>query len=74
MLTPLQISPVEDVGTMIDLFTQVALRDPLSALLLLVGSALVFVSVGAFGYLTLGALVDLLTPEPRSPGPRPPAE
>ena len=49
----------------------VALGDPLSAVLILVGSAMFALSVGAFGYVTLGALVDLLTP---SIGREPPKE
>lgn len=50
-------------------FADVAATDPLSALLLLVGALLVAVSMGAFGYLTLGALVDLVTPDVSARGP-----
>jgi hypothetical protein len=49
----------------------VATRDPLSAVLVLVGSLMLALSVGAFGYLTLGAVVDLVTP---SIGREPPRE
>lgn len=44
-------------------FADVAAHDPLSAVLLLLGAVLIVFSMGVFGYLTLGALVDLVTPD-----------
>jgi hypothetical protein len=39
------------------------LGDPLSIVLVLMGAVLVGVSVLVFGYLTLGAVVDVVTPD-----------
>ncbi len=53
-------------------FADVAAHDPLSALLMLVGTVLVGATVGFVGYLVLGAAADVLTPtpggEPEQPG------
>ncbi|MFD1587896.1 hypothetical protein ACFR9U_12985 [Halorientalis brevis] len=54
---------IGNVTTMITEFTNIALSDPLSAILILFGSLFVGGSVLAFTYLTLGAVVDLVTPE-----------
>jgi len=51
------------VGNVVDLvrtFTEVALADPLSAVLLTVGGLLTLFSVAVFGYLALGGLLALL--------------
>ena len=50
--------------------TAVALSDPLSAVLVAVGSLIFLVSFALGGYLTLGALVDLIIPD--STGRAPP--
>jgi len=56
---------VELLGSFLRLFviffTEVAFRDPLSFVAFVTGALLVLVSVGVLGYLTLGALVDLVT-------------
>jgi hypothetical protein len=52
---------VDDLVELTRLFTEVAMRDPISALLLAVGTILVAVSVAVLAYLGAGALVDLLT-------------
>jgi hypothetical protein len=53
-------------------FVDVAMHDPLGALMLVFGSAFVALSVGYFTLLTLGSIADLFTPEPggqpRQPG------
>jgi hypothetical protein len=53
-------------------FADVAMSDPLGAVMLAVGSILVLLSVGYFTLLTLGSILDLFTPEvggqPRRPG------
>jgi len=54
---------IGNLTTMITEFTNIALSDPLSAILILFGSLFVGGSVLAFTYLTLGAVVDLVTPE-----------
>ena len=54
---------IGNVTTMINEFTNIALSDPLSAILILFGSLFVGGSVLAFTYLSLGAVVDLVTPE-----------
>lgn len=60
---------VDSIVSMPEKFADVATHDPLSAVLMLFGALFVFGAVGAFGYLSLGALADLLTPasatEPR---------
>lgn len=52
-------------------FLDVALHDPLAALMLVMGVILVTVSVGAFGLLVAGSVVELLTPSPSSPPQQP---
>lgn len=54
---------VDSIVEMPDLFADVAAVDPLSALLLVVGALLVGVSVGVFGVLSLGAVLNLVSPE-----------
>jgi hypothetical protein len=44
-------------------FAEIAMHDPISAVLLAFGSLFVVASVGAFGYLTFGAVVDFLSTE-----------
>ena len=53
-------------------FSNAATADPISALLILLGNVLILGSMAALGYLTLGALVDLVIPE--SPGRAPPRQ
>jgi len=52
-------------------FAEVALHDPLSAVLIACGAAVVGASVTVFGYLTVGALLNAVTggpdAEPRQP-------
>ena len=68
LLTQL-VDSIADVGPE---FLDVATRDPISAVLIAFGALFVFASVGAFGALTFGALVDLLTPS--RVGRKPPRE
>jgi hypothetical protein len=53
-------------------FLDIAMHDPLAALMMVFGSVFVTVSVGYFGLLALGSIADLFTPEaggqPRRPG------
>ena len=62
---------VQSVLDMPGEFATVATHDPLSALLVAVGGLFVLASVGYFGVLTLGAVVNVLTggpdAEPREP-------
>jgi len=44
-------------------FADVAMHDPLSAVLIAFGALFVTLAVGAFGYLSLGALVSFLSVE-----------
>lgn len=53
---------VESLLEMNRLFARAASTDPLTALLLLAGTLLIVFSVAVLGYLTLGAVVDLLIP------------
>lgn len=44
-------------------FAEVAMHDPISAFILLVGSILTFGAIGVFGLLVAGAGFDLIRPE-----------
>lgn len=44
-------------------FAEIAMHDPISAVLIAFGTLFVGASVGAFGYLALGSLVDFLSTE-----------
>jgi hypothetical protein len=57
------VSIIENVTEMVDLFGNVATFGPLSAVLLAMGALLVVGASGVFGYLAVGALVDILIPE-----------
>jgi hypothetical protein len=48
---------------LVDLFGDVALVDPLSAILLLAGALLTGAAVTVLGYLSDGALVSLVVPQ-----------
>lgn len=54
---------VENLVDMAGYITDVATSDPLSGALVALGTLLFAVSFGVFGYLTLGAAVDLIVPE-----------
>jgi hypothetical protein len=61
------------VGRLILIFLlDVALSGPLSFLAFVMGALLVTVSLGVFGYLVLGAVVDLFGGTMWSPGRTPP--
>lgn len=60
---------IDSVVSMPGEFATVATNDPLAAVLLALGTVLIAFSMGVFGYLTLGALVDLLTPDVGGHGP-----
>lgn len=53
---------IENVLQLFDMFTGVALADPLSAALLLLGALLTVIPVLAGAYLLAGAVADLFTP------------
>jgi len=56
----------ELVGSIVEMgprFADVALADPLSALLVVVGAVLVGVASAVLGVLAIGAVVDFLVPE-----------
>ncbi|PSP57414.1 hypothetical protein BRC82_00215 [Halobacteriales archaeon QS_1_67_19] len=65
-------SLIQNVVDLIGYFTEVALSNPLSALLLLCGFVLVAFSSAVFGVLTAGAVVDFILPD--SLGRRPPQQ
>lgn len=52
-------------------FADVAMHDPLGAVMLTIGGIFVALSVGYFTLLTLGAILDLFTPEPGGQPRRP---
>ncbi|WP_135819938.1 hypothetical protein [Halostella litorea] len=57
------VSIVENLSTMVSLFSDVATSDPLSAALVAVGALFVVAPSAALAYLTAGAVVDLIIPE-----------
>lgn len=63
---------IDDIVELTELFTEVALSSPLTALLMAFGTIFVAFSLGVFGYLTLGAVVDAIIPD--SIGRAPPPE
>jgi len=68
----------ELLGSLLRLFvvatTEVALRDPIAFLIALAGGLLIAFSVGFSGYLTLGALLDLVTTDGDSTFAQPPED
>ena len=54
------VSQLSELGS---LFSGVATGDPISTVLVVLGAVLILGSIGFFGYLTLGAVVDLFTPD-----------
>ena len=54
---------VETVEAMARYFTEAAMVDPLSAILLLIGQLLLAVSIVVFGYLTVRGLIAGVTPD-----------
>ncbi|MCL9814424.1 hypothetical protein [Natranaeroarchaeum aerophilus] len=63
---------VGDLGTAAEHFEAALTVDPLSAILVIVGQLIIGVSVLVFGYLTVRAAIDLVTPE--SVGQAPPRD
>ena len=53
---------LEDIVAMNEYMLDVATADGLAGPLVLIGTVLIVGSVAALGYLTLGAIVDLVTP------------
>jgi hypothetical protein len=61
---------LESLQMMVQRFSEVAMVDPVVAAMLTSGAIFVTVSVAVFGYLTLGAVVDVLVslvPSSRQP-------
>lgn len=54
---------IGNITTMIEVFTNIALSDPLSAVALATGSLFFAFSFAVFGYLLLGAVADTVTPD-----------
>lgn len=52
-------------------FADIAMHDPLSAVLLTVGAILTTLAVAYFGLLAAGSVLDLFTPEASGPPRRP---
>jgi len=63
---------VQSILDMPGKFVDIAMADPISAVLILVGAVLVGAASAVFGYLTLGAAASLVV-RPGS-GPKPPRE
>jgi len=71
----MQSLPMQFVQSILDMpgkFVEIALADPISAVLILIGAVLVGGASAVFGYLTLGAAASLVI-RPGS-GPSPPKE
>lgn len=54
------VSQLSELGS---LFSGIATGDPISTVLVVLGAVLTLGSIGFFGYLTLGAAVDLVIPD-----------
>ncbi|MBV0902538.1 hypothetical protein [Haloarcula salina] len=52
---------LQSIVAMPSRFVDVALNDPLAALMLVVGAVITTASVAVFGYLSLGAVLSLFT-------------
>ena len=65
---------IDNLVTLGEQFAEVATADPLSVPLLVAGAAVMAVSVGGFGLLALGGLVNWVRPESSGRAPRPRAE
>ena len=63
-------SILDNLLEMSRIFTEAATSDPITAFLLALGTLLFVVSFGVFGYLTLGGVVDLFTPNSSRAPPR----
>lgn len=61
----------ENTVGLVERFAEVASVDPLAAAMLLVGTIIVAVSIGAFGILTLGAILASIRRGLSNPGARP---
>lgn len=57
------VDPIGDITQLVGEITGIALSDPLSAVSILFGGLFLGASMLALGYLTVGAVVDLVTPE-----------
>lgn len=65
-----EVTPIEDAIRAVELFTEVALTDPLSAVLVALGGLLTFAAVAALGGLSAGGAVTFflrLLEEPDRP-------
>ena len=54
---------VENLGTLGDLFTDVATHDPVSAFLMAMSALTMLVAFGVFGVLAIGGVGSLLIPD-----------
>lgn len=61
-VTPLNVI-IDELTQANELFRDVALGEGGAALLVLVGTLIIVFSLAVFGYLTLGALVNVVVPE-----------
>ena len=57
------VDPIGDVFDMVSLFTEVALSDPLSAILVTVGGLLTAIASVVFFAIAAGGIVDAILPE-----------
>ncbi|MFB6106964.1 MAG: hypothetical protein ABEJ70_08325 [Halobacteriaceae archaeon] len=55
--------PIDDVAALVGYILNAATADPLSAILVVMGAVLMTAAVGYFGALTVGALLELVTPD-----------
>lgn len=60
---------IEQLVQLVNTFLQVALADPISIVLVGMGFLLTTFALVVFGVLALGALLDLITPEPSGRAP-----
>lgn len=61
---------VDNLLTLVQEFTQVALADPLSAVLLAIGGLITAFAAVGFGVLAVWGVIDWIVPESQSPPTR----
>lgn len=65
-----QVEYVPDVGEVSEVLVEGALSDPLSALMLVVGSLFILAATAVFGGLSVGGLVSLIVRGAKEQSPR----
>lgn len=65
---------IQNIQDLIEIFTTVALSNPISFLLMLIGGLVLFFSITLFGILSMGGIIDFIIPDSISQSSRPDVE